>query len=144
MAKLQDSPSNCGALALVNALDALGEKLSVRAAETLAGTSAVTGTQEGGLKKALKQLEKFPFVIQTKNELKAWTLLVGNLLQGHPVLLLVDDQEHWVVATGLLGERILVVDSADGAVVKSYDATQLFTRWVGDQTYYGIAVVPGS
>lgn len=142
MAKLQDSPANCGALALVNAFDALGEKLGVRAAETLADTSPVKGTQETGLKKALKKLEKHPMEIHNKDAFRAWTLLQGFLRQGFPVLLLVDDGEHWVVAIGTLGpERVLVVDSADGAVVQSRDYEQLMARWLASDGCYGIAVV---
>jgi len=148
MAKLQDSPANCGALALVNCLDVLGEKLGVRAAETLAKTHAVTGTGLPGMKSALRKLDKNPheFQVPQKHGLMAWSLLTGFLTQGYPVLITVQDDEHWVVAVGLLGggsDRVLVVDSADGAVVKSLTYAQLMPWWRGSEnSYYGIAVCP--
>lgn len=142
MAKLQDSPANCGALALVNAMDALGETLTVATAETLAGTHPINGTTEKGVRKALKKLEKRVVEWNIDAAPVAWSTLVGHLHQGQPVLLIVQDDAHWVVAVGMLGaDRVLVVDSADGAVVRSCSYRQLIQWWKGAEGYYGIAVV---
>lgn len=142
MAKLQDSPANCGALALVNAMDAKGEKVTVATAETIAGTSAITGTGTVGMKRALRKLEKKAVEWEIESAGVAWSTLIGHLHQGQPVLMVVQEGEHWVVAVGTLGaDRVLIVDSADGAVVVSQSFRQLMQWWRCGKSYYGIAVI---
>lgn len=142
---LQDEKNGCGAAALTNALAALGQQLPQDAAKKLAGTSH-EGTTDKGMVKALRTLGHVPCNIREANAGIAWVTLRGHLAEGHPVLLAVDDWDHWVVAVGLIGSRVIVVDSADGAVVQVLDIGQLTGRWEypgATKGFYGIAIVPG-
>jgi hypothetical protein len=64
------------------------------------------------------------------------------LNRGIPVILCVDECEHWVCAVGTIGTRFLVADSADAELVRSYDATALAERWwhKSKKPYYGVTV----
>lgn len=125
-------------------MDAIGENLTVSTAETLAGTHAVSGTTEKGMKRALKKLEKraVEWNVAAGSPRIAWSTMLGHLHQGQPVLLVVQEDQHWVVAVGTLGaDRVVVVDSADGALVRSLSYNQLMPWWRGAEGgYYGIAV----
>lgn len=66
------------------------------------------------------------------------------LHKGFPVIMCVDNDEHWVCAIGVLGSRFLVADPADAELVLSYDPEKLTTRWKNKtkKPYYGIVVSP--
>jgi hypothetical protein len=76
----------------------------------------------------------------------AWEALRETLAKGHPVILSVDRDEHWVVAAGTLGGRIAVIDSALGELVVFYDRPEFLARWRGNRSsrpFYGIIVAKG-
>jgi hypothetical protein len=67
----------------------------------------------------------------------AWDALKMRLTEGRPSLLPVDDGEHWVAAVGLLGDSVLVADSADPELVVPYTQAALTRRWkTGDPPQY--------
>ena len=141
--QLQTTPYTCGPAALVNALGCIGQRLTEQAAAKLARTN-VAGTDDNDMLHALRALEYETHVINTKDEDAAWHLLHSQLVLGRPVLLAVEKDTHWAAAVGLLGERVLVADSADGDVIKSWEPDELLKWWRGKgrkPTYYGIAVV---
>lgn len=142
---LQDEKNGCGAAALTNALRAIGQQLPQDAARKLAGTSH-EGTTDRGMVKALRTLGHVPCTLRESNAGVAWVTLRGHLAEGHPVLLAVDDWDHWIVAIGILGDRVILVDSADGSVVQVLDIANTLLRWQypgATKGFYGIAVVPG-
>jgi ABC-type bacteriocin/lantibiotic exporter with double-glycine peptidase domain len=150
---LQDEKSGCGKAAGVNALKALGRGTTQEAFGELAGTGP-EGTYPAGMIKAFEALGCTPVRIAESIGGRAWATLRGHLLDGHPVVLCVDNWEHWVVAIGLLGDRVVVVDSADGKVCRTYDYEELEPSWEGRGTrwrrdrnnrpFYAIAVVPNA
>ena len=145
--QLQSAPHGCGPAAIANALEALGNRVSQDAAATLARTDA-EGTDERGIKRALRMLGFAPQEFSTGDRSAAWHLVCGALLMGYPCLLAVDNDSHWVPALGLLGGMVLVVDSADGGLIQSLEQRALLQRWGSrasrkkPQTFYGISIHP--
>lgn len=139
--KLQDNKYSCGAVALCNALEAANiESPAVDAMMKLARTSPEKGTTTKGMARALESLSITYEKVRTKDSFAAYSVLVACLSFGSPVLMAVDNDTHWVVAVGVLGSRILLVDSADGAVVQSLNRQQVLDRWGCDDYYEGIVV----
>ena len=136
---MQDTAANCGPASVSNALQALGVIRSQQECEQLCKTSATDGTTGRNMVKALTSLGFSPAVIREKREDVAALRLRMALHQGRPLVLCVDNWEHWVAAVGVLGERILVADPADNELVLSYDVGALLRRWGGDAApYYGV------
>lgn len=62
---------------------------------------------------------------------------------GFVVILCVDDDAHWVVFFGMLGDKVYhVADSANDELVLHYSASELIDRWrgAGRYPYFGIVV----
>jgi ABC-type bacteriocin/lantibiotic exporter with double-glycine peptidase domain len=139
--RLQDSQANCGAASLSNALAALGISHSQAECAELCKTTATEGTPPKRLLSGAKQLGRQPQVVSEKRGAVAMLYLDAHLRAGRPAVLCVDNDEHWVAAVGLLGERILVADPADNELVLSYSRAGLVARW-GSKAgrYYGIVL----
>lgn len=132
--KLQDTKVNCGPTALANALEALGHTRSVQELTKLCKTDATNGTSTRNLVAAIRHLRDScgldeHEIISTSSAQAAWALLFGALHSGRAAVLVVDAQEHYVAACGLLGQRALLVDSADAELVASMTREDLLERW---------------
>jgi len=142
--RLQDSQANCGSTAVKNALCALGIDRSTEECELLCGTTAIQGTPPRRMIKGLESIHELDVqVISEHRKEIALLLLCESLRDGRPVILLVDKNEHWIAAIGLLGDRIIIADGADNELVTSYNTDGISGRWVGTskrQTYYGIRI----
>lgn len=137
----QSQQHTCGAVALCNAIEALGEPaLSEDKATQLADSSAIHGTQPAGLKRALKRLKLGYQEIQTKSAPIAYWALFGALETGNPVLMVVDNEEHWITAIGVLGSRVVIADSADAGTVSVVEYEALMKRWCAGDQFYGLVI----
>lgn len=144
--RFQSNKSSCGPAALHNALTALG--LSRTEDELIALTGQrPPGTSARGLVKAIKAVSDE--TNKLLGECVRWTSLDSAQVglwyyvseRGRPVILCVDDFEHWVVCAGHLGTRFAVVDSADNRMIIYYTASELAERWEGPNGgYHGIIV----
>lgn len=131
--RFQSHASSCGPASASNALSALGIARSEEECSTLCGTTATDGTDPRGLITGLKQIPGCsPAWIREQRGDVAILRLVASLRIGRPVILCVDGYEHWVAAVGLLGDRIIVVDSADADLALSYSAGEALERWEGE------------
>lgn len=137
--RMQDTAANCGPAALSNALDAMGIKRSQDECAALCKTTATEGTSPKKLLAAITAVGRKGIVIKERRTSVALAFLEGALSRGRSVVLCVDNDSHWVAAVGLLGDRVLVADSADNDLVLSYDLAGLAKRW-GEGRYYGIAL----
>ncbi len=148
---LQETPYTCGPTAICNAVAALGEQLNQAHVAEVAKACPIRGTSVRRLTTALKKLGRQTVQLQPEKRPKgpdvatrAWAGLLAALRTGAPVILSVDDDEHWVAAIGLIGrERVLVADSADGALVLCYSRQELLNRWKGrswKRPYFGVIV----
>jgi ABC-type bacteriocin/lantibiotic exporter with double-glycine peptidase domain len=137
--RLQEHPNGCGPTALSNALLAVDRDVPPEACATLC-QSDHEGTDERGLKRAIKQMGLEPVRVDS------WHALIGALAGGAPVVCSVAAEEpgdHWVAVVGQLGgDRILVVDSLDHDLVKTFRRVDWLATWRGPRgQYYGIALV---
>lgn len=145
--KLQDSKANCGPTALANALEAMGQVRSVGELSTLCKTTATRGTSPRNILSAVVALKESCDLddhacIQARDPLVAAASLFKALAAGRVCVLLVDSDEHYVAAVGLLGcGRYLVVDSADEALLVSCTEDELCAWWKGCGRYPYWAVV---
>lgn len=134
--RYQSNRSSCGPATLHNALNALGIHRTEDELIQLTGQNP-TGTSAKGLIKALTSIstpeaplhgEAVKFSTATQATIGLW-YYVSDM--GRPVILCVDDFDHWIVCTGHLGRRFAVIDPADNRLVLYYGATELLTRWEG-------------
>jgi len=152
---MQSAHALCGPASVANALRALGRgssedkvanaiKLQASGADGLPEQEGVGPAQ---LQRALEAVGYVgqPWTVGDGDD--AWHALRSRLLAGDPVLVPVDfdgdTMSHWLVAVGLLGDRVLVADSADSEIVVSYSEDQLRRRWKADTDparYYGLTV----
>ena len=144
--RYQSNRASCGPASLHNALAALGIKRSEDELIALSGQTP-NGTSSRGIIKAIKSVstpeaELFGTAVRWRNiqegSVGLW-YLVGE--RGRPVILCVDDFEHWVSCVGYLGGRFMIVDSAHNGLLLYYDKEQLNQRWEGPRGgYHGIIV----
>lgn len=145
--KFQSTQSTCGAAAIANALAALRRPVSEAEVIQASGLRDITqGMGPKDLKRALAKLGVGHTDLRHTSEPHGWLFLLDHLRQGEPVILAVDQDEHWVAAFGLLAGTVLVADGAHNDLVLAYDRSSLMARWgSGDRrkTYWGLAVVTG-
>lgn len=135
----QSHQHSCGAVALCNAAEAVGVRITEDEAINLVGADPVEGTQPSGIKKALKKLDLTASIVKTKDPALAYWTLVGALEHGNPAILLVDQDEHWVSAIGILGSRVVIADSADAGTVVITEYGRLMQRWSCPE-YFAIVI----
>lgn len=143
MAGYQTNRASCGPAALSNALEALGIARTEAELITLTGQNA-NGTSPRQIIRAIKAIGEGTrgdvFKVSKPDEavVALWHCISER---GRPVILCVDEHEHWVACTGYLGQRFLVVDSAEVGLVFYYTGEELIERWEGPKGgYYGIVV----
>lgn len=142
--RLQSRKSSCGPAALKNALESIGierteDELGLLSRQTTEGTS------QPGLERAIQTIDKGDGTKLTSNriyekrrEVAGWALS-SAIRAGRPVILCVDNFEHWVSAVGILGERFIIADSASNDVVEYMSLSETLDRWDGPG-YYGIEI----
>ena len=138
--RLQESKANCGPTALANALEAMGHVRSVGELATACKTTATSGTSPAGLVKAVVALKESCDLndhigIRAVRPELAIAQLHKALCAGRAAVLLVDADEHYVAAVGLLGEIYMLVDSADEALLVACTEEELGAWWEGKGRY---------
>lgn len=149
--RYQSTDHFCGPAAVANALKSLGRNITEQQVEAAVAKSqrkgepkSVEGTTQGQIKRALEVLKCGYQEFSLAHTEAAWGTLRSYMMDGHPVLLCVDDNEHWVSGIGVLGPRVLVVDGTDSELVLSYNKEEMLKRWgcPGDVvTYYGLPII---
>lgn len=150
--RFQSTLANCGPAALRTALAIRGILRTQEELETLSGCTT-EGTSPKGMLAALRAISSgsenqdiSPGVISEGQPDIALLRLLEAHRSGCSVILCVDQDEHWVVSFGLLGEGarmvIHVSDAGDAELVKHYRPGELVERWrgLGRRPYYGIVV----
>lgn len=143
--RLQSSQSLCGAAALANALRSVGVHKATEdrivtlikaSADSSDGTPAAEGIGPAQLDRAASAFSYTLEPLTLYHPQAAYYALRGFLTDGKPCLLGVDvhqgDVGHWVAAVGLLGDYILVADSANDEIVVPYAWQPLCNRWKSD------------
>ncbi len=142
---------SCGATALVNAAIALGVHNITEEKAIAAAGSNPEGTNVEDLQKAFTTLELDHEEYASEHIGQSWDWLRGCLLAGYPVLLCLDNWDHWITAIGITGPSVVYVDpdgydrgvrTENGVFV--VEKTELMNRWcheTEDKQCYGIKVI---
>lgn len=145
--KFQKHTYSCGVFAVINALRAMGTKVTEKRVMAHSGTTPGDGTNEHGIKSALERLGFVGEDIKTESKSEAWNSLTEALAEGSPVILSVDNDQHWVAAVGYCGQHTIVFDSQRTKKNKEengspiYGKTQLLHRWGGNEkSFFGIVI----
>ena len=108
----QAKESWCGPAALQNALRILGVRLKQEQLASLLwpGGDAGEGVDEQGLLRALGDLKCSVSVLETskRSRARAWVEHVSHI---GPILMAVDDWDHWVCVGGGCADRLWLLDS---------------------------------
>jgi hypothetical protein len=128
---LYEQPNHwsCGPFALKHALVALGRRVDERTIARIARTHWWSGTDEVRLARAARAYDcRMPLVRRT-DAARARRTLVGYLSRGRPVLLCVDQWQHWITAVGYQKKKFVVLDSLEAPVLQVLDWPRLEQRW---------------
>lgn len=114
----------------------------------MAGCTAQNGTPPERIIETIRELEFGATKFETKESRAAWEWIVGSLESERPVVILTQDWGHYEAVVGLLGKRVIVVDSNNTVANKSENGTHVYSRrefmkkWVHSKegVYFGIAV----
>jgi ABC-type bacteriocin/lantibiotic exporter with double-glycine peptidase domain len=146
--RFQRDAYSCGIFAIMNALRAVGVKVSEKRVRAHSATTEEHGTNEHGVLNALERIGFKSEEIRATGKNEAWKKLSESLESGRPVILSVDSDRHWVAAVGLCGDFVVVFDSQRTQKVKDengsivYGKKNLLRRWSckGDR-FFGISVI---
>jgi ABC-type bacteriocin/lantibiotic exporter with double-glycine peptidase domain len=149
--RIQDDNYSCGACAVLNALESVGIEVDLGQIESLAGTTP-QGTDENGIMQAIDRLGLSSEVIAHSGPGSAdvakdwwWTSVWRGVLDGGPAIVYSRSRQHWMVLSGLLGDRMTLLDSDNDPAnvaangVHSVDRDSLMDRTGGE--LYAIRVV---
>ena len=140
---------NCGQYALLNALLVLGIPISVKDAHQKTKVSRLKALWEGteperiirGIKKYGCRAESFSCNDNKRLKVKIDAYLEANI----PLIVCVDDYEHYAVLAGKINNKYYWIDSADSHIMGHSPWTDI-KDWLEsseeDDCYYFIAVIP--
>jgi hypothetical protein len=152
---IQPDEYSCGPTCVFNALLLLGNAdIRMGRIKRACGTRPSTGTDENGLQRGLRRLG-YAGVENSWNrkshgrQALAWLREEHSL--GHPVIICVDQYEHWVLVAGSTQGSYFILDPKGNrhrATASSVSGTGLLRRWWGmdrvtnSGSYYAISVRP--
>lgn len=120
---------SCGPFALKHALVALGQIADEREIARIARTHWWSGTDEVRLARAARAYDcDLPLVRRVEPE-RARRTLVDYLAKQIPVLVCVDNWEHWITVVAHEQGRFVVIDSRTDPVLGVADWPRLRARW---------------
>lgn len=149
----QPDAYSCGPTCVANALYLLGNAQTPLAKiKRACGTRWWNGTDESGLRRGLRRLG-YEGTEQTwlhKSDAKqALSWLREQHAHGRPVILCVDNFDHWVLAGGSTDKHFFIQDPYEGhkgAAASHHSNGALARRWWSknrnEGCYYGVAVKP--
>lgn len=143
--KIQQKNHDCGPFAILNALLAIGKRTSLREIKRHTATTE-DGTNEHGLQNCVERLGLVATEF-TASKTEAYQIVKDNVSVGRPVILCVEAYRHWVAAVGVIGNRIIVMDSWNSMANKAEcginvcNKNQLLRWWLTpNEGYYGIII----
>jgi ABC-type bacteriocin/lantibiotic exporter with double-glycine peptidase domain len=145
--KLQNDSFSCGIYAIINAAKCFDIHLTKKDVVKYSNTTRKNGTSEKGIIRALKNnnfnADDFKFFYKTC----ALKKINEELENSNPVIISVDNDNHWCVLVGTLGKKYIVFDSDGAKYNKLESGIQLVTvsdlveRWANrNKEFYCIIV----
>lgn len=108
---LQEDGWSCGAISLSNALHLMGLDISVDDAKRIARTNRKMGTTRSGLIRGINNSGFRATPYHTRNPDNAWKWLRRHTPDS-AIIALVDNQEHWVVFSKAIADKIILIDGS--------------------------------
>lgn len=134
---------SCGTVSFMNAARILGLEYSYDDAKVLVKTTSRGGTSKVNLVRGIRDAGLRAVIYRQPHEEAAWKWL-RYWVDSAPVILLVDDRQHWALAHGKSNGSIILIDptadvkkSENGVYILS--RSDLMWRW-RDSTCYAIRV----
>ncbi|HEY6952161.1 MAG TPA: hypothetical protein VI758_07115 [Bacteroidota bacterium] len=123
----------CGPFALKHALITLGIFAEEGTITRIAATRSKYGTDDIQLRRAAKHFGCALPMIRRHDPEAARRELVAYLRRGIPILLCIDDWNHWVTVVKSENERFILLDSRDKAVLTIVSWKELKKRWIHNE-----------
>ncbi len=130
----QEKPWSCGPASLVSACETLGIIVSEARVRELSDADK-DGTDEEQLLQAADALGLEAEVQHSGDAEESWDALTSAVADGLPCVLCVDQWDHWVTVVGIVGDRVVMLDSSnekdnvDVNGVHFMTKAQLLKRW---------------
>ncbi len=125
----QPNDWTCGPFALKHALVAMGKLATEKRISALARPHWWSGTDEVGLARAARAFDCDLPLVRRTDPGRARRALTRYLSQRIPVLLCVDNLEHWITAVRHEGNRFVIIDSKQEPVLNVVSWPALRNRW---------------
>jgi hypothetical protein len=136
----------CAHMSLINSLLLLDISITVKDAIKYTGVprwkAALSGTDEQRLIKAIKRAGCKPHVKTCHSSKEAKKEIDSFLRQGMPIIMSVEDEQHWAVLAGKKGKNgYYWIDSADKGLVGCW-SWESIEEWMcyDDNEYYFIGI----
>lgn len=140
----QREPGICGQRSLIHALLLLNHPISERQAFKACGVTRKLVNEEGTNEKELiRAIMFFDYrysALNTSSRIAARQFINKHLDSGSPIIISVDDEEHWAVLARRNRSKYIWIDSADDRLVGSWDIADILDWMKCGQGYYAIAV----
>lgn len=139
--KLQPDSFSCGVYAVMNAAKALGINLRRKDIIKYSGTTKTRGTNEKGIINTIIN-NKLKYMDFNYPEQTAFYFLNSALNEGRPVILCVDEYDHWCTIIGKLNNKYILFDSLnkEESGIEIVKRRELTKRWKYRNRFYGIVV----
>ncbi len=150
----QERGYTCGAASLANALRWLGYETTETETARLASTCRTCGTDEKNLMLAARHFGFRTRLLRSRKEAAGERFLervLAHADRGEFVIAAVDDNLHWLLVMGTVGDRVAVADPArtERTVLALVTRATILGRLYNedeedpkDSGYYGLALVP--
>jgi len=119
--KRQKKKWSCGAAVVRNTFRVFGVRVAEHEIRACAGTHQDYGTSEVGILKALRAWGFHPKQHSFDDKQKATEWLHETLANGQPVILAVENWEHWILAIGSLGTSGIAIFDSSNFKVNLYE-----------------------
>lgn len=134
---------SCGVVAVQNALEAVGRRISEKEIRRHSGTTPEHGTTHLGLQNALERLGHEYEEVFTSFD-AAYAKLHAHLQKGGAACISTQKDQHWEAAIGVLGQRVVIYGGQDIHTLLVLTKRQLRDHWTPSarKGRYGILVHP--
>ena len=144
LVKRQKKRWACGAAVVRNVFRVFGLRVAEHEIRGCAGSSQAFGTSESGILDALRAWGFRPLEHSFDCRQKALEWLHETLAAGQPVILAVENWEHWVLAMGSLGPSGIAIFDSSNFKVNVYEngahvwpTKKLMHMWWNDRKSIG-------
>lgn len=145
----QPDTGSCGKSSLQHALLLLGLPITMRDANRLTRVPrwkhVIRGTNEREIQAAIRRCGLRPLERSFKTDAPLRRSVDQMIDRGLPVIVCVEDFDHWAVLAGRTGERYWWIDSADRALIGSWRWADI-AGWIHQKhprpEFYAIGVAP--